>query len=80
MSNPKYIRADLAHSAPHAIEEAGEFIQAAAKALRWGWDSTNPELPPGQRETNEAWVRREMADLRQALNRLETALDEERGS
>jgi len=57
-----------------AIEEAGEFLAAAGKTLRWGLESYNPELPKAQRETNEAWMRREMADLRGALDNLDEEL------
>ena len=60
----------------YAIEEAGEFLHAAGKTIRWGEHSVNPELPPSQQESNIAWLRREMADLRGALDRLEKHLDE----
>ena len=55
----------------YLIEECGEVLAAAGKTLRWGEQSYNPELPLGQRETNEEWVQREMADLRGALDNLE---------
>jgi hypothetical protein len=60
----------------HLIEECGEVVAAGGKTLRWGLDSVNPLLPPEQQETNEVWLRREMADLRHALDRLERTLDE----
>lgn len=60
----------------YAIEEAGEFLHAAGKTLRWGENSTNPELPKSQRVTNIAWLRAEMRDLRGALDRLEAHLDD----
>ncbi len=63
----------------YAIEEAGEFLHAAGKTLRWGEASCNPELPMGERESNVTWLRREMADLRGALDRLEKHLEETLG-
>lgn len=76
MSASKYIRHDYQHSFGHLVEESGELIAALGKTLRWGPDSYNPELPPEQRETNADWVRREIADLRGALDRFEAALNE----
>lgn len=73
--DPKYLRPGVDFAIGHAIEEAGEFIAAAGKTMRWGRDSVNPELPSEQQETNEAWMRREVADLRGALDRLEAALN-----
>lgn len=71
MTDPKYMRPGLGFAMGKAIEEAGEFLAAIGKTQRWGWMSTNPELPVEQRETNADWVRREMADLRGALDHLE---------
>jgi NTP pyrophosphatase (non-canonical NTP hydrolase) len=70
----KYLRDDFDSVLAHAIEECGEFIAAAGKTQRWGRKSYNPELPPNERETNEAWLRRELADVRLAMARLEMAL------
>lgn len=61
----------------HMIEEAGEVLAAAGKTLRWGELSYNPELPREQREFNIEWLRREMKDLREAMDRLDGFLDEE---
>jgi hypothetical protein len=71
----KYLRNDWNSVVTHAIEEAGEFVAAAGKTLRWGPESYNPEIPPENRESNRDWMRREMHDLRLALIRLELALD-----
>lgn len=60
----------------YAIEEAGEFLHAAGKIIRWGEHSVNPELPLAAQESNLVWLRREMKDLRGALDRLERHLDE----
>lgn len=59
----------------YLVEEAGEVLSAAGKTLRWGLLSTNPELLPELRETNEAWLRREMVDLKRALSFMEAFLD-----
>lgn len=74
MTNP-YMRSGLPFAMGKAVEEAGEFLAAMGKTMRWGWDSYNPELPPAQRETNAEWVRREIADLRGALDNLETEME-----
>ncbi|TSD89089.1 hypothetical protein FFK22_008900 [Mycobacterium sp. KBS0706] len=71
----KYLAPGFDFALAHAVEEAGEFLAAAGKTQRFGIDSVNPELPPYARETNGAWLRREMADLRGALDRLEAELD-----
>jgi hypothetical protein len=71
MTDQKYMRPGLAFAMGKAIEEAGEFLAALGKTQRWGWYSYNPDLPQSERETNEQWVRREIADLRGALDNLE---------
>lgn len=76
MSDPKYMRPGLDFARGKAIEEAGELIAALGKSMRWGWESVNPEIPVHQRETNANWVRREMADLRGALDNLEMEMSE----
>lgn len=69
--DPKYLREGFDFALGHAIEEAGEFLAAAGKTLRWGAYSVNPDLPVAEQETNADWLEREMADLRGALDRLE---------
>jgi hypothetical protein len=71
MTDPKYMRPGLDFALAVAIEEAGEFLAAVGKTLRWGWYSVNPELSPEQQEPNFEWVQREMADIRVALDNLE---------
>ena len=71
MTDQKYMRPGLAFAMGKAVEEAGEFLAAIGKTQRWGWYSYNPELAPAHRERNEQWVRREIADLRGALDNLE---------
>ena len=75
MTGPKYMRPGLDFARGKAIEELGELQAALGKTLRWGWQSTNPELPPVQQETNASWVRREMADVRGALDNLEKEME-----
>lgn len=70
----KYLRPGFDFALAHAIEECGEVLAAAGKTARWGRHSYNPELPPDQRETNEKWLLREIADLRGALDRLEAEM------
>jgi hypothetical protein len=71
MTNEKYMRPGLTFAMGKAVEEAGEFIAAMGKTMRWDWESFNPEIPEAERETNLAWVRREMADVRNAFDNLE---------
>lgn len=70
------MRPGLDFAVGKATEEAGELLAAIGKTLRWGWHSYNPDLAPADRETNEAWVRREIADLRGALDNLEKEMNE----
>jgi hypothetical protein len=51
-------------------EECGEAIAAAAKSLRWGLDSYNPE-PGASTEENGEWLWREIADIEAAIARLQ---------
>lgn len=76
MSQSKYIREDYASCLGRFIEECGEALAAAGKTMRWGLDSVNPELPREQQETNEAWLRREIADVQDAAAFLLRSLDQ----
>lgn len=76
MTDPKYMRAGLDFARGKAIEELGELQAALGKTLRWGWESYNPELKKSERELNVAWVRREIADVRGALDNLEREINE----
>ena len=51
-----------------AVEECGEFLQALSKARRFGWFNFHPDRP---NITNIDDVRREMADVIEAFERLE---------
>ena len=75
MTDKRYLRPGLDFARGWMVEELCELGAALGKSIRWGWDSTNPELPLSG-ETNESWVRREMADVRAALDNLERELDQ----
>lgn len=77
MSDPRYMRPGLDFARGKMIEELGELQAALGKSIRWGWTSVNPELPPGKRVPNFAWVRAEMQDVRDALENLRRELDHE---
>jgi len=74
MSDSKYLRPGVDFCMAHVVEEAGELMAALGKTMRWGLWSFNPELPTEQREPNIEWVKREIADLRAALDRFEAEL------
>lgn len=74
MANPRYLRPNFKFCLSHAIEECGEFLAAAGKTQRWGALSVNPELPPSDQERNVDWLRREMRDVRGAMERLLAAI------
>ena len=74
---PKQYRSTSPEQAvAHLAEELAECATACAKALRWGLDSCNPELPLSERETNLAWIRREMRDVVRAYRALDSQLAE----
>ena len=76
MTDPKYLRPGLDFARGKVVEELGELQAALGKTLRWGWQSYNPDLPRDQRETNANWVRREIADVRGALDNLEKEMEQ----
>jgi hypothetical protein len=69
MVKRNYVRNDFDSIVGHLIEECGEVLAAAGKLLRWGPDSYNPEVPKDQRETNLAWLQREILDLESVITR-----------
>jgi NTP pyrophosphatase (non-canonical NTP hydrolase) len=71
---PQYEPKTLEQKLGYLVEECGEVLHAVGKTLRWGLDSTNPELPVDQRETNAAWLLRELLDLKGAVERAEKEL------
>ena len=60
---PKTVETTLAY----LVEECGEVLAAVGKAQRWGLESTNPEIPVSERETNRKWILRELKDLENAI-------------
>lgn len=77
MTDPKYMRAGIDFAIGKTIEECGELCAALGKTMRWGWASVNPEIPEIKRETNATWVKREIADVRGALDNLEKEMEAE---
>jgi hypothetical protein len=78
MSNKHYLQKGFNKQLAHVVEECGEVLAAAGKTQRWGRDSTDPTRREGDDwfgETNEAWLRREMVDLKEAIERLTTTMD-----
>lgn len=71
---PEYTPRTQLQCLGYLTEECGEVLAAAGKSIRRGLDSTNPELPPEQRETNAAWLLREMDDLEAAIAIMRAAL------
>jgi NTP pyrophosphatase (non-canonical NTP hydrolase) len=56
------------------VEECGEVMAAVGKAQRWGLNSYNPELSHTDQETNRKWIRRELEDLKYAIQLVEEVL------
>lgn len=79
MSDPRFLQYGFDKCLAHLVEECGELLAAAGKTQRWGRDSVNPLLPAAEQETNLAWLTREMGDVRQALDRLNEAIDKQQG-
>lgn len=61
----------------YLVEECAEVLKAAGKTLRFGYSGSNPELLPKKRETNAAWLRRELVDLEGAIRRVRIDLPAE---
>jgi hypothetical protein len=74
MSDKRFLQNGFDKRLSHAIEECGEFLAAAGKTQRWGVWSVNPLVPPCDRETNLAWLIREMNDVQEAMGRLREAI------
>ena len=67
----KYKSWNVEQALGHVVEECGEVLAAAGKIQRFGWAGVNPELPALRQETNKAWLRRELQDLKRAIVVLE---------
>lgn len=74
MTDPRYMRKGLEFAMGKLIEECGELQSALGKTMRWGWYSTNPELPVEEQERNMDWVLREMADVEDAIENLKNEM------
>ncbi len=70
----KYVRNSNKAKVGHFVEECGEVLSAVGKTMRWGLDSFNPELPKAKQEKNRDWIKRELKDLKFAIERLEKIL------
>jgi NTP pyrophosphatase (non-canonical NTP hydrolase) len=77
MSDKRFLQTGFDKQLSHVIEECGEVLAAAGKTQRWGADSTNPLLPPEQQETNIEWLKRELADFSEAIERLSATIEKE---
>ena len=77
MSDKRFLQDGFEKRLSHAVEECGEFIAAAGKTQRWGVWSVDPTIPEHERITNLVWLKLEMGDIRQALDRLEEAIKQE---
>lgn len=71
MTDSKYMRPGLEFAIGKAVEEMGELQQALGKTIRFGWSSTNPELPDCEQVSNHSWVQAELQDVRKAIKNLE---------
>lgn len=72
---PEYEPKSIFERLAYLAEECAETIAAGGKSLRFGYANANPELPEDERETNAAWLRREIADLRAAALRVRQITD-----
>lgn len=74
MSDPRFLQDGFEKRLAHFIEECGEALAAAGKTQRWGAHSVNPLLPPCEQEANITWLRREIEDVKLAIERLEESI------
>ena len=78
MSDSRFLQDGFDKRLSHLIEECGELIAAAGKTQRWGRNSVNPLLPPHEQVRNIDWLKAEIADVQQAIERFEETLGETR--
>ncbi len=71
---PQYEPKTMQQILGYLVEECGEVQAATGKTIRWGLDSSNPELPVEKRETNARWILRELDDLERAVVYARSAL------
>jgi hypothetical protein len=77
VSDPKFFQKGFEKILSLAIEVCGEFLAAAGKTQRWGPDSYDPTIPPYKRVANLVWLQQELADVQEAMTRLQEAINEE---
>lgn len=70
MTDPKYYRPGIEPAIGKLVEECGEVLAAVGKTIRWGLESTNPEIPAEERERNADWIIRETHDLLGAIDNI----------
>lgn len=75
MSDNRFLQQGFFNQLAHLVEECGEVLAAAGKTQRWGWASVNPLIPVGEQESNLLWLKREMGDLKEAIQRLEATIE-----
>jgi len=78
MSDKRFLQRGFNKQLAHLVEECGEVLAAAGKLQRWGAQSVNPLLPREQQETNIHWLKRELADLSEAIARLNATIKKDR--
>jgi hypothetical protein len=76
----QYAPRTLEQKLAYFVEECGEVLAAVGKTQRWGPVGVNPELPDEKRETNAAWILRELPDLERAIHIVRDGLNEAMGS
>jgi NTP pyrophosphatase (non-canonical NTP hydrolase) len=75
--NPRYRPLTLSQKLGYLAEECGEMLAALGKTIRWGTNSTNPELGGTySMETNAEWMLRELKDLDLSIGIVRRALRE----
>lgn len=77
MSHPEFLQSGFEKQLAHLVEELGELIAAAGKTQRFGAFSVNPLLPAHEQVSNIVWLKAEMKDVREALDRLQETIERE---
>ena len=75
MTDARYFQSGFDKQLSHLIEECGEVLAAAGKTQRWGVTSVNPLLTQDKQEKNIDWLKREIADLKLVIGRLEDTME-----
>ncbi len=66
-SKPEYVPETPLARLGYLVEECGEVLQIAGKSLRYGYASSNPELPWKDQVVNAVLLRWELDDLEAAI-------------